>query len=201
MLHPDSQLRMVNHKKGRGIFATAPIPKGTATYIKDELEIEIHPDDRRLYDPRYKNLIETYTYIDENGIRVLSWDQAKYINHCCNCNTMSTGYGFEIALRDILPGEEITDEYGLFNFNHTMNLFCDKEECRGVVSGKDVDRYYEEWDENIKAALQNFNKVEQPLLQYMDDSTKQQLETYLKTGTGYKSVLQLRYCLKRNELP
>ncbi|MEX0823486.1 MAG: SET domain-containing protein-lysine N-methyltransferase, partial [Balneolaceae bacterium] len=98
MIHPHTELRFVNQKKGRGVFATRFILKGTITYVKDELEIEIPPDDPRLADPAYRDIIETYSYIDRDGTMVISWDHAKYVNHCCQCNTMSTGYGFEIAI-------------------------------------------------------------------------------------------------------
>lgn len=109
------------------------IPKGTLTYVKDELEIVIEPDDKRLSDPKYSNIIDTYSFIDRDGKRNLSWDHAKYVNHCCQCNSISTGYGFEIAIRDIPDGEEITDEYSMFNFPSRMQLDCDKFPCRKLI--------------------------------------------------------------------
>lgn len=191
MIHPHTVLRFVNHKKGRGVFATRFIPKGTITYVKDELEIEIPPDDPRLADPAYKDIIETYSYTDEDGIMVISWDHAKYVNHCCRCNTMSTGYGFEIAIRDILENEEITDEYGMFNFRESMQLNCEKSPCRKIVSGFDLPRYYKKWDDMVKEALSNFSSVEQPLAGFLTEQTNSELTTYLKTGKEYQSVLQL----------
>ena len=173
MIHPHTELKTVNSKKGRGIFATSFIPKGSITYVKDPLEIEILANDNRLKDPAIKEQIETYSYIDENGIRIISWDIAKYVNHCCHCNTMSTGYGFEIAINDIESGEEITDEYGMFNFRHELFLSCEKEQCRGKVNGYDLEKHYEEWDEKVKDAIQ-------------------ELRIFLETGEGYRSVLELK---------
>lgn len=72
MIHPDTELKYVSEEKGRGIFAARAIPKGTITYVKDPLEIEIKPDDPRLKNSGIKDLIETYSYIDENGTRILS---------------------------------------------------------------------------------------------------------------------------------
>ena len=115
MLHPDTQLGVVSAEIGYGVFATALIPKGTIVYIKDPLEIEIGDDDPRLRDPEMLRIIERYSYIEPGGTRVLSWDLAKYMNHSCDPNSISTGYGFEIAARDIQKGEQITDEYGLLN--------------------------------------------------------------------------------------
>jgi hypothetical protein len=193
MIHPDTELRQVNKDKGRGIFATSFIPKGTLTYVKDALEIEIQPDDPRLDDPRLSEIIETYSYIDERGIRIISWDNAKYVNHCCRCNTMSTGYGFEIAIRDIEAGEEITDEYGMFNFEYTLQLSCQKSGCRGTVNGNDIEDHFAEWDQKVKSALQHFQEVRQPLRPFLNKSTLQSLTEYLETGKSYKSVLNLKY--------
>lgn len=192
MIHPDTELKKVNQKKGRGVFATAFIPKGTITYVKDPLEIEVSPDDPRLQNPVIQDKIETYSYIDQNGIRIISWDNAKYVNHCCHCNTMSTGYGFEIAIRDIEAGEEITDEYGMFNFDYTLQLSCDKKDCRESVSGNDLEKYSREWDQKVKSALQYVDKVTQPLGDLLKKDTRLQLQSFLETGTGYRSVLNLR---------
>lgn len=193
MIHPDTELRSINQEKGRGIVATSFIAKGTMTYVKDDLEIEIEPDDPRLEDPELAPLIDTYSYIDERGVRILSWDHAKYVNHCCQCNTMSTGYGFEVAIRDIQPGEEITDEYGLFNFDEALTLQCNKPGCRKIVNGKDIDTYYTEWDRKIQAALQHFNTVDQPLEPFLAPSISKAVAHYLKTGKSYQSVYNLKY--------
>ncbi len=192
MIHPDTELKKVNQTKGRGIFATSPIPKGTITYVKDPLEIEIEPGDSRLQDPVIREKIETYTYIDEKGTRILSWDNAKYVNHCCQCNTMSTGYGFEIAIDDIQAGEEITDEYGMFNFDYTLQLSCEKSNCRKTVSGNDLQTHYADWDDKVRSALQFLNAVDQPLSSLLDKQTRKDLQHYLDTGNGYRSVLNLK---------
>jgi len=193
MIHPSTRLGYINNEKGKGVIATRFIPKGTVTYVKDSLEIEITADDPRLSDPLYKDIIETYSYIDRDGTKVLSWDHAKYVNHCCQCNTMSTGYGFEIAVRDIEAEEEMTDEYGMFNFNNTLELKCDKSPCRDVVTGRDVDKYYTKWDEVVKDALVKFNNVEQPLEKFIKPETVRSLNEYLQSGNNYQSVLNLKY--------
>jgi uncharacterized protein len=192
MIHPETELRYINHKKGRGVFATGFIPKGTVTYVKDALEIEIPPGDPRLENADYRQVIDTYTFMDPDGIRVLSWDHAKYVNHCCQCNTMSTGYGFEIAIRDIAPGEEITDEYGLFNCDIPMTLDCPMAPCRRQVCGRDLDDYYPEWDRVVMEALLYFHQVEQPLLKYLDVDVLTAVNAYLVDGR-YQSVYALKY--------
>ncbi len=38
MMHPHSELRFINESIGYGVFATKFIPKGTITWILDELD-------------------------------------------------------------------------------------------------------------------------------------------------------------------
>lgn len=193
VIHPNTELHFINHKKGRGVFATKAIPKGTLTYVKDALEVVIEQGDKRLSDPLYKELIETYSFIDSDGKRILSWDHAKYVNHCCQCNTMSTGYGFEIAIRDISIGEEITDEYSMFNFPSHIQLHCDKSPCRKFITSDDLKQYYKEWDEIVKSALNQFQKVDQPLSSFLCRKTEVLLNEYIKNGNHYISVLELAF--------
>ncbi len=193
MIHPHTELRLVNDIVGYGVFATELIPEGSITYIRDSLELEITAAAFAQYAPLLQEKIERFSFIDQNGTRVVSWDLAKYVNHCCQCNTMSTGYGFEIAIRDIQPNEQITDEYGIFNMTEKMSLRCEKPGCRGSVSAEDFDQYYPQWDEKIKKSLSQFKKVEQPLMPLMDDDTLTQLESYFSDPGKYKSVIALKH--------
>lgn len=193
MIHPDTELRFINPQVGYGVFASAFIPKGTIVYIKDSLEIEISQNDFKKCIPELRDKIERYSYIDEKGYRIVSWDIAKYVNHCCECNTISTGYGFEIAIKDILPGEQITDEYAIFNLESPITLFCDKTNCRKVVSPLDFDLYYKKWDKQIKEALIESPNVDQPLINLLDKQTLQELNRFLKNPKFYKSVYSLKY--------
>ncbi|NJL73771.1 MAG: SET domain-containing protein [Saprospiraceae bacterium] len=192
MIHPNTQLRHINEQIGYGVFATHFIPKGTITYVHDALELDITPEQYEQFDKMLQEIIEKYSFIDSQGVRIVSWDHAKYVNHCCNCNTMSTGYGFEIAIRDIHPGEELTDEYGLFNFNYEMGLVCDMPNCRKKVSGKDIDLYYQYWDQLVKSALSLYPYVEQPLAKLVDKNTQEELQLFFEDESKYISVHVLR---------
>lgn len=193
MLHPKTELRFISPEVGYGVFATDFIPEGTITYIKDSLEREVSPTEYLLHPPAVQEVIEKYSYIDERGYRIVSWDFAKYINHCCNCNSMSTGYGFEIAIRDIQAGEEITDEYGIFNLTESMELICNKGLCRRVLRPEDFDNLYPVWDQKLQAALQHFQYVEQPLLKFLDEPTGKALQAYFDDASNYRSVYALKY--------
>lgn len=198
MLHPKTELRFIGAEVGYGVFATEFIPKGTITYIKDNLEVEVSPAAFLLHPPEMQEVIEKYSYIDERGYRIVSWDFAKYINHCCNCNSMSTGYGFEIAIRDIQAGEEITDEYGIFNLTESMELICNKGLCRKVLRPEDFDNLYPEWDRKLQNALQDFRQVEQPLLIFIDEPTRKALYAYFENPRQYRSVYALKYHKESN---
>lgn len=193
MIHPDTQLKWINAQIGCGVFATAPIPMGTMVYVQDALDIVIGPEDPRLDDPAYKDIIEKYSYIDARGDRIVSWDIAKYVNHCCHCNTISTGYGFEIAIRDIEAGEQLTDEYGIFNVEEPIPVICHHQDCRKQVRPEDMAGYSGQWDSWIRRALRRFQSVSQPLLPYLEVQHHADLMRYLQTGQGYRSIQSLSH--------
>lgn len=193
MIHPHTELRYVSPEIGIGVFATTLIPKGTLVYVKDPLDIELTEQQFDQLDGLSRRMADKYAYIDERGIRIVSWDHAKYVNHRCECNTISTGYGFEIALRDIAPGEEITDEYGLFNMAIPIPVTCGCANCRKVVCGTDIDRYADRWDIQVRDALGYVREVPQPLWDLVDPATQAALEGYLSGRQPYRSVLTLKW--------
>jgi hypothetical protein len=199
MIHPFTELRHIDAELGYGVFATARLPKGTITYVWDPLELEIFPGDPRLDEPALREPIERYSYIDARGAHIVSWDHAKYVNHCCQCNTMSTAYGFEIAVRDIEAEEQITDEYGMFNLQEPMKLRCSGGPCRGQVQAADLGRLCLVWDEQIKAALEVVELVEQPLWPLVDPATATEVERYARWGEGYRSVRELGQVKRASE--
>jgi len=193
MIHPRTRLHYINDEIGYGVFATEFIPMGTITYVKDALEPEVTPEEFALHSPDMQEVIEKYSYMDERGVRIISWDFGKYVNHCCHCNTMSTGYGFEIAIRDIRPGEEITDEYGIFNIGSHLYLSCKFNDCRGCVRQEDFDALYQQWDDQIKPALYFLPQVQQPLIPFLHEDALQGVNGFLKDPKQYKSVYSLKF--------
>lgn len=192
-MHPDTELRFVSPEIGFGVFATRHIPAGTITYVQDSLDIEIDANRYAALDPLQKQTVDRYAFIDPEGNRVLCWDHGKYVNHCCHANTISTGYGFEIAIRDIMPGEQVTDDYGLFNLPYDMEVTCTKTDCRKTISGKDIARYYSGWDARIIESLKYTDKVPQALLPYLDQDVRESVFSYIAGEAEYLSVLQTQY--------
>ena len=196
MIHPDTELRFINDSIGYGVFATKNIPKGTIVYVKDSLEQVITPTDYLMHHREMQDIIDKYSYIDEYGNRIVSWDFAKYVNHCCNCNTISTGYGFEIAIRDILAGEQITDEYGIFNLDKEMILVCGENQCRKRITPNDFEMYYQQWDLKIINSISHLFEVSQPLMPFIDAKTRSDLNEFYYNPKLYKSVYALKFNLK-----
>jgi len=192
MIHPKTELKFINEHVGYGVFATEYIPEGTVVYVKDSLELVISPTDYLLHSEDVQQVIEKYSYIDPQGNRVISWDFAKYVNHCCNCNTISTGYGFEIAIRDIEKGEQITDEYGIFNLTAEMEVSCGMENCRKKITPNDFDTYYTDWDSKIRKSMTHLFAVEQPLMPFIEEGTRKELDAFFQSPESYKSVYSLK---------
>lgn len=193
MIHPNTTIKLISETVGYGVFATAYIPEGTIVYVKDSLEQVVTPAAYLNQSKEMKDVIDKYSYMDQNGDRIISWDFAKYVNHCCNCNTISTGYGFEIAIRDIKPGEQITDEYGIFNLEEEMNLECSSSNCRKKIAPSDFEMYYQEWDTKIKKSIPKLFKVAQPLFAFIDENTQRELDAFSLSTENYKSVYALKY--------
>lgn len=193
MLHPASELKFINDEIGFGVFATAFIPAGTITYIKDPLEIIVPESSSFLSIPEYRDCLIKYSYADPDGTRVMSWDIARFMNHCCESNTLTTGYNFEIAVRDIKAGDQITDDYGLFIGDESLVCSCGAPGCRGVISSDNFDMNVHDWDKKLKEAFTHFRNAEQPLAKFMDNNIRRKLNVYLDEGRDYSSIRTMKW--------
>ncbi|WP_415035703.1 SET domain-containing protein [Flavobacterium sp.] len=115
MIHPDTEIRFISEQVGYGVVATKLIPKGTITWVQDELDRVYTPEEVQQLSPLMRDYLETYCFTNNRGEKVLCWDYAKYVNHSFVPSCFSTAYDFEIAIRDIQPGEQLTDDYGYLN--------------------------------------------------------------------------------------
>ncbi|AMK12570.1 MAG: SET domain-containing protein [Pseudodesulfovibrio sp.] len=190
MMHPKTEARYVNPAMGYGAFATADIPRGTVVYVRDALDLAFAGRAANRIVP--SNAWGKPMAADENGVRFLGRDNARYVNHRCDCNTMATAYGFAVAVRDIWKGQEISEEYGLYDLGREIPLACGCTRCRGRLRPDDLDRYGDLWDEAIREALSKGADVPQPLLPHMDPVTRQRLRAFLSGTQPYVSVRSLR---------
>jgi hypothetical protein len=168
MLHPNTELRHVNAQIGYGVFATKPIPKGTITWVRDALDQTFKPEELATFSPEYQEILDKYCFTDRRGQAVLCWDLARYMNHSCAATCLGAGYEFEIAVRDIAAGEELTDDYGTLNLRETFICFCDRPGCRKSIHPDDLTRYWELWDEQLRGSFGHIFKVEQPLSGFLE---------------------------------
>ena len=112
---------------GLGLFAKIKIPKGTIWWHAKPQDVLIIKKDQFLkLDNSIKvPLIEkvmkallTYSYYErELDALIFCLDNSRYVNHSFNANSGASEdeNGFmSVALRDILPGEEITEDYSMY---------------------------------------------------------------------------------------
>lgn len=163
MIHPDTELRHVNDQIGYGVFATKFIPRGTITWVRDEFDqVFSHDQVEKMAEP-YQKILEKYSFVDGKGKIVLCWDLARFMNHSCEATCLSAGYEFEISIRDIQAGEELTDDYGTLNLEDRFLCACNTPGCRKEILPDDLLRYSETWDRRVQAVFPMLLKVKQPL--------------------------------------
>ena len=88
----EHELRLIDDDVGYGVFATAPIPRGTVTWTLCRLDIVFTPIEAAALPAPYRPIIDKYAYGDADGNLILCWDNARFINHSCkpNCETEVT---------------------------------------------------------------------------------------------------------------
>ena len=162
MIHPKTELRLISEEIGYGVVAKEFIPAGTITWALDDLDREFTPEQFNNMDPIYQNILDTYCYRNNKGNLVLCWDYGRYVNHSFKSNCLSTAYDFEIAIRDIYPGEELTDDYGYLNVSEPFRGVEEGTE-RKTVYPDDLLNYHQIWDEQLLRNFPKITEVEQPL--------------------------------------
>src|SRR3954447_14649140 len=163
MIHPHTELRFISNEVGYGVVATKFIPKGTITWAYDQLDRSFTPAEVSAMDDVYKEILHKYCYRDSKGNHVLCWDISRFVNHSFNSNCISTAYNFELAVRDIHPGEELTDDYGYLNSQEPFVCLPEPDTKRTCVMPDDLLHYYKEWDTKLKSAFAYYDAVDQPL--------------------------------------
>lgn len=192
MIHPKTELKFISNQVGYGVVATELIPAGTITWVLDKLDREFSPADFQSMEPIYQNILDTYTYRNNNGNYVLCWDNGRYVNHSFNSNCLTTAYDFEIAIRDIHPGEQLTDDYGYLNIPYPFRGI-DEGTRRKVVYPNDLVKYYKVWDKKIEKAIKKINVLEQPLKELIKEETWIKVQHIIEGKTQMDSILTNYY--------
>ena len=176
MIHPHTELRFISDEIGHGVVATKFIPAGTITWVLDKLDRTFTIGDFKKLDKLYQDILEFYTYRNSKGNYVLCWDHGRFVNHSFKSNCLSTAYDFEIAIRDIHPGEQLTDDYGYLNIETPFRA-AEEGTKRKVVYPDDLKNYHTVWDKKIAAVFPKINELEQPLGNILPPSAKNILTT------------------------
>ncbi|MFD2517141.1 SET domain-containing protein [Salinimicrobium flavum] len=192
MMHPDTELRFINEEIGYGVVAKKFIPRGTITWVQDELDQMFSVSQVEKMLPETQNLIDKYSFRNNKGEFVLCWDLAKYVNHSFKANCLSSAYDFELAVRDIQPGEQLTDDYGYLNISEPFEPQDEGTE-RKTVYPDDLLKYHKEWDEQLEGAFKVFERVSQPLMGFVPNETMEMIRTRLRRKAPLDSILNLYY--------
>ncbi|RXG25943.1 SET domain-containing protein [Leeuwenhoekiella marinoflava] len=185
MIHPHTEIRFISETVGHGVVATQFIPAGTITWALDKLDRDFTPADFDKLDPLYQTILETYTYRNKAGNLVLCWDNGRFVNHSFKSNCISTAYDFEVAVRDIYPGEELTDDYGYLNVTSPFTAIDEGTE-RKTVYPDDLLHFSKEWDAKVNAVFSKITQIKQPLKNLISE------EVWLEINDIIAGRLQMR---------
>lgn len=191
MIHPHTELRVVDESIGLGVFATKRIPRGTVMWTLDALDQKFGPTELARLDKGYLKLLEHYAFPNASGDWILCWDLGRWVNHSCNPNNMSTGWNFDLAIRDIEEGEQLTSDYGSLNLEAPFRCLCGDPSCRGRIRPDDFKRFAQDWDQQVQAAAADGGKLDQPLLKWLTD--KSAARTAFSQPAKIPSILRHRY--------
>ena len=188
MMHPDTKLDWISEEKGLGVVATKKIPKGTITWVQDELDRVFQPDEPENFNSIAQEQLEKYSFRNSVGEHILCWDIAKFVNHSFKSNCLSTSYNFEVAIRDIEVGEELTDDYGYLNLSESFTPE-DEGMARKVVKPDDTLELYAEWDKALEKLFPVIGQLDQPLFELISEKVKMEIK---KIATGEKQMLSTK---------
>lgn len=192
MIHPDTELRYINNEIGYGVVAKKIIPKGTIVWVLDKLDREFTPLEILELDDIYKEILDTYTFRNNKGNHVLCWDNGRYVNHSFSSNCLTTAYDFEIAIRDIHPGDQLTDDYGYLNISAPFRPVPEGTR-RKIVYPNDLVKYARIWDKKLIPAFKKITHVEQPLRKLISNNLWFKIENIISCKEEMDSIMNCYY--------
>jgi hypothetical protein len=164
MIHPDTRLVTIDGVVGSGVIATRRIPRGTITWVLDDLDLTLNGAQMNALPASYDDLIDRWTFHDGRGWRVLCWDLGRYMNHSCEPNCGGSEFWFEVALRDIEVGEQLTNDYATLYMrpSEVFDCRCGAPTCRGAATHSAPQAVATICDQ-LRHALDELGLVAQPL--------------------------------------
>ncbi len=117
---------------GKGVFANKDFKKGevvvdwsTCSKKISEKKVKLMPEEQRKF----------ISYFEDTGYILFS-APAIYVNHSCDANTKKGDGMFDVALRDIKKGEEITADYVKEKALVKFKCTCGTKNCRGIIDNR-----------------------------------------------------------------
>lgn len=166
MMHPATRLAFVNESVGLGVVAQEHIPAGTLVWVRDPLDQVVDRPKLDVLSNLQRDALWTHAW-GEGDRWYLTWDHGRYTNHSCEPNCAGLDGEFDLAIRDIEPGEQITDDYGTFEMRVRFHCSCGAPRCRGEVGADPFARPSPGLRRDYRLALRRSRGVEQPLLPLM----------------------------------
>lgn len=165
MYHPNTKLKWIGPSTGFGVIATRFIPKGTVMWLPDSLDLVLTQNQVDQMNPEIRNRFRLHAYINNLGNWVLPWDHAKYVNHSCEANVMSSDHGFELCVRDIPEGAEITNDYSQFGLaqDEEFACSCGAKRCRTQIRSVEEEGHMDSCSHLIEETYPTILVVQQPL--------------------------------------
>lgn len=188
MIHPKTKIKFISKEIGYGVVATEFIPAGTITWVLDKLDREFTPLQIQEMPAIYQEILDYYTFRNNHGNFVLCWDNGRYVNHSFNSNCLTTAYDFEIAIRDIQPGEQLTDDYGYLNIPYPFKGI-DEGTKRKTVYPDDLLKYYKVWDKKLLKVFNKIPNLNQPLKELLTQEMWEEIVSVSESKNEMKSIL------------
>ncbi|HTW99771.1 MAG TPA: SET domain-containing protein-lysine N-methyltransferase [Acidimicrobiales bacterium] len=123
---------------GRGLFAVEPIARDEVVAVKGGrivtgAELALLPAELRESDVQISDDLHLAATTPEEYEAVML-----FLNHSCEPNVGIDGNVVFVAMRDVVPGEELTTDYAFFDDSDAvMACCCGAQRCRGEVTGRD----------------------------------------------------------------
>ncbi|MDO9035173.1 MAG: SET domain-containing protein-lysine N-methyltransferase [Methanoregula sp.] len=146
--------------KGKGLYARQRVPKGTIICF-ESAGYRVIPAEE------YETMSESakeHVYRRDDGTYIAPSDDSKYFNHSCDANVLDSRLGFDIVVKDIQKGKEVTYDYRAFSFKE-MQCHCGAKNCCKFITYEHPvpEKLRLFWAKKVDSALRQVNKVTQPL--------------------------------------
>ena len=135
-LTPKCEVRSNTAKGGHAVYTIAAIRRGEVIAVWSgklvaSARLETLPPEVR----RFSLQVEEDLYL----VSLTDCEPADFVNHSCDPNAGLLGQISLVAMRDILPGEEITYDYATSDGSSydEFSCGCGSKLCRGRVCGDD----------------------------------------------------------------